>query len=68
MIRKVYIMGIIFLHTDLKIILRSSFPNCPELNVHTLLSPLQHLVQQAISFCIHSAQSFKSAAVSSCLP
>lgn len=45
MTRKVYIMGIIFLHhdsthTDQKIIWHSSFPNYPELNVSTLLSPV----------------------------
>jgi hypothetical protein len=44
MIREVYIMGIVFQHhdsnhTDLKIIWHSSFPNYPELNVSTLLSP-----------------------------
>jgi hypothetical protein len=74
MIRKVYyIMDIIFLHhdsdhTDLKIIGHSAFPNYSDLNVNALLAPLLHLMQQAISFCSRSGQSFKLAAVSSYLP
>jgi hypothetical protein len=74
MITKVYyIMDRIFLHhdsnhTDLKIISHSAFPNYSELNVNVLLAPLLHLMQQGISFCSHSGQSFKLAAISSCLP
>jgi hypothetical protein len=74
MIRKVYyIMDIIFLHhysnhTDLKIIWHCTSPNYSELNMNVLLAPILHLMQQAIFFCSHSGQSFKLAAVSSCLP